>query len=257
MAERLFSLQGKTALVTGGSRGIGASIARGLLEAGAEVFITARQADDCHAMAKELSAYGPCHSVPCDVSTPAAIAELASQLAARTPRLHILVNNAGASWAENIQTFPEKEWDNVMDVNLKAPFFLMQSLMPLLKAAASKDDPARVINIGSIAGLVALNRESYAYAASKAGLHHLTKLTARLLAPDYITVNALAPGAFETRMIAFALAQKAALEEQIPLGHVGGYEDIAGAAVFLASRAGAYVTASVLAVDGGLSLTGK
>jgi NAD(P)-dependent dehydrogenase (short-subunit alcohol dehydrogenase family) len=257
MAAHLFNLSDKTALVTGGSRGIGASIARGLLEAGAEVFITARKADDCDAMARELATYGPCHSLPCDISTVAAISELSSELAVRTPKLDILVNNAGVTSVADIQVFPEGDWDNVLNINLKSAFFLVQGLLPLLKAAASKRDPSRIINIGSVAGLVALNRDNYAYSASKAGLHHLTRQMGRRLASDYITVNAIAPGAFETRMITYALEQRAALEAEIPLGKIGGYEDIAGAAVFLASPAGAYVTASVLAVDGGFSLIGK
>lgn len=253
MTTSLFDIRGTTALVTGGSRGIGLNIARGLVEAGATVFITARNAKDCDAAAQTLSAAGRCISLPSDVSTTDGIASLAEKIAAHTPALNILVNNAGATWNESIDTFPEAQWDTVLDLNLKAPFFLVQRLLPLLRKAATPANPARVINIGSIAGLVAMKRETFAYAASKGGLHHMTHHLAKHLAPT-VNVNTLAPGAFETPMIAFALEQRAALEAMIPRGMVGQADDIAGAAIFLASRAGAYVTGAVIPVDGGMSL---
>lgn len=252
MNSRLFAVQGACALVTGGSRGIGLAIARGLVEGGATVVVAARDAADCDAAAAELSRLGTCVSLPADLSSFAGVADLAERVAGRVPHLNLLVNNAGATWGEPLETYPEARWDEVVDVNLKSPFFLTQRLLPLLRKAASRENPARVVNIGSIAALNPM-RDSYAYAASKAGLHQLTRLMARHLAPD-VTVNALAPGAFETRMIAFALQNRAALEAQVPRGAVGQPDDIAGAVIFLASRAGAYVTGAVIPVDGGLSL---
>jgi NAD(P)-dependent dehydrogenase (short-subunit alcohol dehydrogenase family) len=253
MTSALFNIKDATALVTGGSRGIGLSIARGLVEAGATVFISARQVAECDAAAHLLSENGTCISLPCDVGSVAAIADLATRIGERTQRLNILVNNAGATSADPIETFPEAEWDSALDVNLKAPFFLVQKLLPLLRAAGTAENPARIINVGSVAGINPMARNSYAYAASKAALHHLTKVMARNLAPT-VNVNAIAPGAFETRMIAFALANRAALEAQIPRGHVGQGDDVAGVAIFLASRAGAYLTGAVIPVDGGLAL---
>ena len=253
MTAGLFDIGGTTALVTGGSRGIGLGIARGLVQSGATVFVSARHAEECDAAARSLSEFGTCISLPCDVASVDAIAALATRIGERTRRLNILVNNAGATWGEPIETFPEKEWDAAVDVNLKAPFFLVQRLLPLLREAGTPENPARVINVGSVAGIIPMARNSYAYAASKAALHHLTKVLARHLAPT-VNVNAIAPGAFETRMIAFALANRPALEAQIPRGRVGQGEDIAGVVIFLASRAGAYLTGAVIPVDGGLAL---
>jgi len=252
-ARSSFDVKGANVLVTGGSRGIGLGIARGFVEAGARVLIAARDAKDCDAAAGELSKLGTCVSLPCDLSSVEGVTDLASRAAAQVPHLNVLVNNAGATWSESLDTYPEEQWDTVVDVNLKSPFFLIQRLLPLLRAASSAENPARVINVGSVAGLNAMARESYAYAASKAGLQHLTRLMARHLAPG-VNVNAIAPGAFETRMIGFALQQRAALEAMVPRGSVGQGEDIAGVAIFLASRAGAYVTGAVIPVDGGLSL---
>jgi NAD(P)-dependent dehydrogenase (short-subunit alcohol dehydrogenase family) len=253
MNQKLFDIRGACALVTGGSRGIGQFIAKGLVEAGARVFITARDAADCDAAAARLSKIGSCVSLPSDLSTSSGIATLVETLGSCTSELQVLVNNAGATWAETFEAYPEREWDNVVDVNLKAPFFLVQKALTLLRKAGRPGNPARVINIGSIAGLNAMARESYAYAASKAGLHHLTRLMARRLAPD-VTVNAIAPGAFETRMISFALQDRTALEALVPMGRIGQADDVAGVALFLASRAGAYVTGTVLPVDGGMAL---
>jgi len=249
----LFDIRGAFALVTGGSRGIGLGIARALVEAGATVFITGRNAEDCDAAANELAEHGNCVSIPCDLAGSEGIRKLVDEVGRRAPHLNVLVNNAGLTWGEPLETYPEEQWDAVVDVNLKAPFFLVQQLLPLLRKASTGDNPARVINVGSIAGIVPMARNSYAYAASKAGLHHLTQVMARHLAPS-INVNAIAPGAFETRMIAFALKDRAALDSQVPRGRIGQVEDIAGAAIFLASRAGSYVTGAVIPVDGGLSL---
>ena len=223
------------------------------MAAGATVYISARNAEDCDAAASELSVAGNCISLPADLSSMNGIARLVAELEARTDGLNVLVNNAGATWGEALETYPEEQWDTVLDVNLKAPFFLTQRLLPLLRKAASVENPARVINIGSVAGINAMARDSFAYAASKAGVHHLTRIMARHLAPC-ITVNAIAPGAFETRMIGWALQNRAALEAQVPRSLVGQADDIAGVAIFLASRAGAYVTGALLPVDGGLAL---
>jgi NAD(P)-dependent dehydrogenase (short-subunit alcohol dehydrogenase family) len=255
MHDNLFDVSGSTVLVTGGSRGIGLGIARSFAAAGATVLIAARDAAQCEAAAAEVSRLGRCSAVAIDLASTDGIRRLVSQVAALAPHLNVLVNNAGATWAESIDTYPESEWNKLVDINLKAPFFLTQQLLPLLRKAATRDNPARIFNIGSIAGLMPM-RDSYAYAASKAGLHHLTLLLARHLAPT-ITVNALAPGAFETRMIDFALKHRehrAALEAQIPRGVIGQVDDIGGMAICLASRAGAYVTGAVIPVDGGLSL---
>lgn len=256
MSENIFDIRGRAALVTGGSKGIGYLVARGLLEAGATVVICSRNARECEGAAHELSAHGNCIGIGADLSRMEDITGLVARVAEVLPRLDILVNNAGASWADRFDTYAEQQWDTVVDTNLKAPFFLMQQFLPLLRKAATRESPARVINIGSIAGLIPMSRDSYAYAASKAGLHHMTLHLARHLAPD-ITVNAIAPGAFETRMIGFALDQpaaRAALEAVIPRGMVGQGDDIAGVVRMLASRAGAYVTGAVIPVDGGLSL---
>lgn len=253
MSEGMFEVKDATVLVTGGSRGIGLFIAEAFVKAGAQVFITARQAQDCDAVAAELKRQGSCASLPSDLSSIAGIESLVTRLGSRAEHLNVLVNNAGATWGEAIDTYPEKQWDEVVDVNLKAPFFLVQKLLPMLRKASSPANPARVINIGSVAGLNAMGRDSFAYSASKAGLHHLTRHLARHLAPD-ITVNAIAPGAFETRMITFALKNRTALEALVPAARIGQAEDIAGAAMFLASRAGAYITGALLPVDGGMAL---
>lgn len=256
MGSQLFDVRGLNVLVTGGSRGIGFSIAQSFVEAGASVFISARNAPDCEAAAQRLAQLGRCVSLPGDLASLDGVDELAAALQNKCAALNVLVNNAGATWGAPVDNFPEDQWDKVVDVNMKAPFFLVQRLLPLLREAASQANPARVLNIGSIAGLNPMGRDSFAYAASKAGLHHLTRHLARHLAP-LITVNAIAPGAFETRMISFAIEKaeaRAALEAQIPRAQVGQADDIAGAALFFASRAGAYVTGTVLPVDGGLSL---
>ncbi|HRE01810.1 MAG TPA: SDR family NAD(P)-dependent oxidoreductase, partial [Ilumatobacteraceae bacterium] len=201
----LFSLTGKTALVTGGSRGIGAMIAQGLLEAGASIVISARKAHELEAAREELSQFGSVQTVVADVSNLAGVRALAEATAAIFPSLSILVNNAGATWGQPIDEFTEAGWDRTVDTNLKAPFFLMQALLPNLRAAGTADDPARVINIGSIDGLHVNPLEAYAYGASKAGIHHMTRGLARRLGPEHITVNAIAPGPFESKMMAATL----------------------------------------------------
>lgn len=251
--NELFSLKGRVALVTGGSRGIGRMIAAGFLRQGARVYITARKAEACDATAAELSALGTCVSLPADVSTVEACQALAAEIARREPALDILVNNAGAAWGEAFDTFPEKGWDKVMDLNVKTPFFLTQALHGLLKAGAA-DRPAKVINIASIDGISVNPWETYSYAASKAGLIHLTRRMALRLAQDNIVVSAIAPGAFASEMNKQARDHADQVAQRVPAGRIGQDDDMAGAAVFLASRAGDYVLGETLVVDGGVTL---
>lgn len=252
----LFSLSGKTAVVTGGSRGIGAMIARGLLDAGASVLISARKEHELAAAKEELSQYGEIDTVRADLSTMEGVTALAAAAAARFPTLNILVNNAGATWGMPLDEFDEHAWDKVMDTNVKGLFFLTQRLLPQLRAAGTADDPARVINIGSIDGLHVNPMDTYSYAASKAGVHHLTRTMARKLGPDHITVNAVAPGPFESKMMAATLqAFGDSIAKSSPLGRIGRPDDMAGVTVFLASRAGSYLTGAVIPVDGGIATT--
>lgn len=252
----LFDLSGKTAVVTGGSRGIGLMMARGLLSAGASVCISSRKADACAAAAEELSTVGPVTAIPADLSTEAECQRLAAEVGQREQAVHILVNNAGATWGAPLAEFPESAWDKVLNLNLKAPFFLTRAFLPLLEAAATDDDPARVINVGSIDGLHVPGLPTYSYSSSKAGLHHLTRVLARELGPRRITVNAVAPGPFDSKMMAATLDQ---FGEQIaaaaPMRRIGRPDDMAGIVIYLAARASAYVTGAVIPVDGGLGST--
>ena len=252
----LFSIQGKTALVTGGSRGIGLMIARGFVEAGAKVYISSRKAEVCDEVAAELSQSGTCIPLAADLSRSDECERLAREIAEREPRLHILVNNAGATWGAPLAEFPDAAWDRVLDLNVKGVFHLTRALVPALAAAAEAGDPARVINIGSIDGLHAPDLETYSYSASKAAVHHLTRVLAKRLARERITVNAIAPGPFESKMMAATLeAFGDAIAAANPLRRIGEPEDMAGAAIYLSSRAGAYVTGAVIPVDGGMSTT--
>ncbi len=248
----LFSLKGRIALVTGGSRGIGRMIAAGFLAQGAKVYISSRKAADCDATAKELSAQGECISLPADISTMEGINALVAAYTALEPTLDILVNNAGAAWGEAFDTFPEKGWDKVVDLNLKSPFFLTQALIAPLRAAA-KTQPAKVINIASIDGISVNPQETYSYAASKAGLIQLTRRMALRLAQDNIVVSAIAPGAFASEMNRVARDQAEETAKRIPAGRIGRDEDMAGGAIYLASRAGDYVMGSTLVIDGGVT----
>jgi NAD(P)-dependent dehydrogenase (short-subunit alcohol dehydrogenase family) len=255
----LFSVAGKTVLVTGGSRGIGVMIAQGFVEAGAHVIVSSRKPDVCAAVASQLSALGQCEAIPADLSTMDGAAMLAEQVLAAHPTVHVLVNNAGATWGAPLEAYPESAFDKLWAVNVKAVFRLTTALLPGLRAAASPDDPARVITTGSVDGIRVPALENYAYAASKAAVHMLTRQLAHHLAPEHITVNAIAPGPFESKMMAFALddpAMRSAIERQVPLGRIGRPDDMAGAAIFLASRAGAYLTGAVIPVDGGMSTHG-
>ncbi len=252
----LFSIEGKNALVTGGSRGIGAMIARGFVEAGATVYISSRKRDVCDEMAAELSKHGSCISLPADLATEAACVTLASEVAARETELHILVNNVGATWGAPMAEFPADAWDKVLDLNVKAPFFLTRALLPLLQAAATADDPARVINIGSIDAIQVPMLETYSYSSSKAAIHQLTRHLARNLGRKHITVNAIVPGPFESKMMAATLRDFGDdIARSSPLGRIGRPDDMAGTAIFLASRAGSYLTGAVIPVDGGIATT--
>jgi len=253
---RLFSLQGRSALITGGSRGIGRMIAEGFLAQGARVYISARKAAACDQAAKELSAFGTCVSLPADVSTVEGAKALVEAYARHEDSLDILVNNAGAAWGAPYDEFPESGWDKVVDLNLKAPFFLTQALTPMLKKAAT-DHLAKVINIASIDGISVNPLETYSYAASKAGLIQLTRRMALRLAQDRIAVTAIAPGAFASDMNKEARDHGDEVKGRIPAGRIGEPEDMAGAAIFLASRAGDYVVGSTLVVDGGVIHSGR
>jgi len=254
MLKDLFSLEGRVALVTGGSRGIGRMIATGLLHQGAKVYITARKAAACEATAAELSQFGPCIALPIDVSSVEGARQLAAEIGRRESALHILVNNAGAAWGEEFDSFPEAGWDKVVDLNMKAPFFLTQALHESLKRAAQPQRPAKVINIASIDGISVNPWETYSYAASKAGLIHLTKRMALRLAQDHIVVSGIAPGPFPSDMNKQARDHGDEVAHRVPLGRVGELEDMAGAAIFLASRAGDYVVGDTIVVDGGVSM---
>ncbi len=250
----LFSIAGKTALVTGGSRGIGEMIVRGYVDAGAKVYLSSRKADVCEALAEELrSEGGDVTALPADLSSEAACAALAGELESREATLDILVNNAGATWGAPIEEFDEAAWERVLSLNVKGVFFTTRYLLPLLNAAGSAEHPARVINVGSIDGLRVPTLETYSYSASKAAVHQLTRHLAKRLAPT-VTVNAIAPGPFPSRMMRSTLE---AFGDQIaasaPMKRIGRSSDMAGAAIYLASPAASYVTGVVLPVDGGIA----
>ena len=255
----LFSIEGKVALVTGGSRGIGSMIAAGFLASGAKVYISSRKAEVCDETAKKLSEEygGECISIPADVSNVEGIEALADAIKTKEDKLDILINNAGVAWGEPIDTYPEIGWDKVMDTNVKGIFFLTQKLLPLLREAG-KDDPARVINIGSIDGLKKGAFENFAYGPSNAAVHHLSRVLAAFLIKEKIIVNAIAPGPYPTWMLSTGVGfggdtdvDWSQVGEANPSGRVGGLEDIAGLAIFLCSRAGEYIVGQTIASDGG------
>jgi NAD(P)-dependent dehydrogenase (short-subunit alcohol dehydrogenase family) len=257
--QRLFSLEGKVALVTGGSRGIGYMISQGLLQAGVRVYITSRKADACRQAAAALEQYGECIAIPADVTSPEGLRKLCEQLQKLEPRLHILINNAGAAWGEAYETYPESAFDKLMSVNVTAVFSLTRALTPLLEATASiEDEPARVVNIGSMDGLhipTVSGLGTYAYTASKAAVHHLTRHLAVELGPRNITVNAIAPGFFPSKMTDKVFEDRLTeIEHNSLLGRVGKDEEMAGIAIYLCSRAGAYTHGAVIPVDGGTSI---
>jgi NAD(P)-dependent dehydrogenase (short-subunit alcohol dehydrogenase family) len=253
----LFSVAGKTALVTGGATGIGRMIAEALVRAGARVLIASRKGEACEAVARELNALGAGGTVEGfagDVGTEAGVMALASEVKARTPHLHILVNNAGKTWGEPLEHFPHKAWDGVFSVNVAGLFTLTQQLLPLLETEASDDDPARIVNLGSVMGAAPIGDNAYSYAASKAAVHHLTRILAKEFAPRRITVNAFAPGPFQSRMTAFATGdehKRALVAASIPFGRIGRPDDIADVIVFLASEQARWITGQLLYVGGG------
>jgi len=252
----LFGLDGKVAVVTGGSRGIGFMIASGLVANGVRTYITARKADACDTAAAELSEHGECISFPADLSTADGLGSFVDRLTERESQIDILVNNAGAAWGAPLGEFPEMGFDKVMDLNVKAPFMLTQALLPQLKAGATAEDPARVIMIGSIDGIRVPLGDNYSYSASKAGIHMMARHMAAHLVRDNITINSIAPGPFESKMMAYRLDDpdsRKMVEAGVPRRRIGSPEDIAGTVIFLAGRAGAYTTGSVIPVDGGIS----
>jgi NAD(P)-dependent dehydrogenase (short-subunit alcohol dehydrogenase family) len=258
--KSLFSLTGKTALVTGGATGIGRMTAEALVRAGAQVIIASRKleaCEECAAWLNRLNAGGAASALAVDLSSEAGIVTLAEEVSRRFPLLSILINNAGTSWGAGLESFPYSAWSKVFSVNVTGLFTLTQKLLPLLSANANADDPARVINLGSVMGSQPMGDRVYSYSASKAAVHHLTRILAKELAARHITVNALAPGLFESRMTAFATQDTKRLpriRERIALNRLGRAEDIAGAMLFLCGRGGAYVTGAIVPVDGGVGV---
>ncbi|MBK8561695.1 SDR family NAD(P)-dependent oxidoreductase [Candidatus Amarobacter glycogenicus] len=252
--SHLFDISGKVAVVTGGSRGIGLMIARGFVEAGAKTYISSRKADVCNAVAEELSGSGQCISIPADLGSEAGCRYLADEVAKREEQVHILVNNAGATWGAPIAEFPDDAFDKVMNLNVKGIFHLTRFLLPQLQKAATEADPARVINIGSVDGLQAPAMETYAYSSSKAAVHQLTRHLAHNLASRNIIVNAIAPGPFESKMMHETLQRFGDnIRATNPRKRIGEPDDMAGTAIFLSSKASAYITGVVIPVDGGVS----
>lgn len=254
ITDRLFGIAGKTAVVTGGGQGIGKMIATGLVQAGARVLIASRKLDQCEATAAELREFGECHAFGADLSSEAGCRALADAVIGRWPTLSILVNNSGANWAAPFAEYPDAAWDRVLDLNLRAVFTLTKFLAPALEAGATTDDPGRVINIGSSHGLHVpeATLEVYAYAASKAAVHHLTPVLAKRLGPRNITVNCISPGAFESKMMKATIERMGdELAAASPLGRIGRPDDVAGTVIYLSSRAASWVTGAVIPLEGG------
>ncbi len=251
--KNLFDVAGKVALVTGGSRGIGEMIAEGFVANGVKTYISSRKAEACDATAARLSALGQCISIPSDLSSAEGLQALVGELRRREDTLDILVNNAGATWGAPIEEFPESAWDKVMNINVKSPFFLTQALLPLLEKSATQEDPARIIMVGSVDGLNVNQLPTFSYGPSKAAVHHLTRVLASHLAARNITVNAIAPGPFPSKMMAHTLENFGEqVRNGVPLKRFGEPADMAGAAIYLSSKASSYVTGVVIPVDGGV-----
>ena len=250
--ENLFDINGKVALVTGGSRGIGAMIAEGFVKNGVKTYITSRKSDQCNLKAEELSKFGECISIPADLTDMNEMDKLVKKITENENKLNILINNAGAAWGAPFDTFPENGWDKVMDTNVKAVFFLIQKLIKILESSGNNLDPSRIINIGSIDGVGIPRAETYSYPASKAAIHQLTRVLANRLANRNINVNAIAPGPFQSHMMAHSLREYGEqIKKSVPRGRIGVPEDMAGTSIFLSSRASAYITGTIIPVDGG------
>ncbi|MFO7704568.1 MAG: RhlG family 3-oxoacyl-ACP reductase [Halopseudomonas sp.] len=255
--QHYFSLKGRTALVTGGSRGIGRMIAQGFLEAGARVIICSRKLDECEATAAELAEYGECIAVSADLSSEAGAKALFSALQAHTEHLDILVNNAGTSWGAPLEDFPVKGWEKVMQLNVTSVFSCIQQLLPMLRKAGNAQSPARVINIGSVAGISAFGEQAYSYGPSKAAVHQLSRMLAKELVGEHINVNVIAPGRFPSKMTSHIHNDPEALAEDcrhIPMQRWGREEEMSALAIMLASTAGAYMTGNIIPIDGGFTL---
>jgi len=257
LIQDLFGVEGKVVLITGGSAGIGESLADGFVRAGARVYVSSRKADVCAATAAALSEHGECIALPADIGSAEGRATVVEELTRRETRLDVLINNAGTMWAAPLAEYPESAWDKVYDVNVKGPFFLVQGLLPLLVAAATREDPARIITVGSIQGFSVPTHETYAYSSSKAAMHQLGRHLARRLAELNITSNVIAPGMFPSKMMEATIAARGedAVLERVPLKKFVGPADMSGAAIYLASKAGAAVTGMILTVDGGTATT--
>ena len=250
--ENLFDVNNKVALVTGGSRGIGAMIAEGFVKNGVKTYISSRKSDDCNKKSEELSEFGQCISIPADLTDMKQMDRLVAQIKEREKNLNILVNNAGAAWGASFDNFPENGWDKVMDTNVKSIFFLSQKLIDILEISGTNSDPSRIINIGSIDGIGIPRAETYSYPASKAALHQLTRVLANRLSDRNINVNAIAPGPFQSNMMASTLKEHGdQIKQSVPRNRIGLPEDMAGATIFLSSKASAYITGAIIPVDGG------
>ena len=255
LINELFSVRGKTAIVTGGSRGIGRMIAEGYVQNGVKTYITARKSGACIATAEQLAEQGECIAIPADLSTKDGRGAFIKQITERESKIDILVNNAGAAWGAPFEDYPDDGYDKVMNINVKAIFALTRDLLPLLLRTASTENPSRVINIGSIDGLRVSSTDNFAYGASKAAVHFLTKNLAVRMGPKGLNVNAIAPGPFESQMMDYMLKNyRAKIEAENPLGRIGNPADMAGLALFLASEASKYMTGQIIAIDGGRSL---
>ena len=248
----LFNVEGKVALVTGGSRGIGAMIAEGFVKNGVKTYITSRKSEQCNNKADELSKFGECISIPADLTDMNEMDKLVNHIKENEKQLNFLINNAGAAWGASFDEFPENGWDKVMDTNVKSVFFLTQKLAKILEQSGNNSDPSRVINVGSIDGIGIPRAETYSYPASKAAVHQLTRVLANRLAHRNININAIAPGPFQSNMMAHTLEEYGEqIKSSVPRGRIGIPEDMAGTAIFLCSKASAYITGSIIPVDGG------